>query len=133
MKSCGLSNCHQGDTGIAQSPSGDAQVFGRKGMMPHVLGAFRGKHSFWPQPAPAPPGAGRDSMQQCIKREVTGLWLCLAPGVEKWLFAKGHTTAHLPGRAREEGRDVAGDGAHPLCNIRPKSMRQFGSSSPIAS
>lgn len=77
MKSCGLSKDHQGDSGVVQSPSGDAQMFGRKGMMPHVLcaGEFRVKHGFSPHLAPAPPGAGRDCRQQYIKGKMTGLWL----------------------------------------------------------
>lgn len=74
---------------------------------------------------------------------MTGLWLedFLAPGLENWPFRKGHTIADLPGRGEgggllrslRQGRDVAGDEVHPLCNIRPQSVRQFGCSSPIAS
>lgn len=105
---------------------------------------FRVKNDSSPQCATAPPGAGRDKprgrSQGCGWR-LFYYFFFLASGLENWPFCKGRTITDLPGRGEgggmllslRQGRDVGGDEAHPLWNIRPKSIRQFGCSSLIAS
>lgn len=92
-----------------------------------------------PHLPPGAPGAGRGSagvnQEEDDRAVAEDFWLWCS-----WPPRKGHTVAALPGRGEggglpspRQGSDAAGDEAHPLCNTGPKSVRQFGRSSPIAS
>lgn len=143
MKSCRLSNDHQGDFEIVHRPSicprdaqGSPAVWQSGGDTWCALLCahdFRVKNGFSPRLATAPPGAVRDSCAGVNQGEDDRVVAedFLAPGLENWPFHKGHSVADLPGRGEggrgllslRQGTDVAGEEAHPLCNIGPKSVR----------
>lgn len=74
------------------------------------------------------PGAGRDVEAGINQEEDDREGRFLAAMLKTWHFRGDHNRADL-----RQGGSVAGDEVHPLCNTGPKSMMQFGSSSPISS